>query len=166
MLAHQRDPERRRLGVEALTQYRHEVQGRRPWISWLRVVDTETAREQARTGQIDAAITLSRKDVDGYVASGELVCRGPAFSVLVDGLLTRGTEPDIAEARAAIDKLAATPVVPGFVLHELPLLWMRARLADAVGDVPGYRDTVERYRVRANQLGFAEHVAAAAAMTR
>ena len=62
-------------------------------------------------------------------ASGDMTSRGPAVTVLVESLLQRGTEADIAEAAATIERLAAVPIDPGFVLHELPLL----RLACAAG---------------------------------
>lgn len=68
------------------------------------------------------------------------------------------------EASNAIERLAAVPVDPGFVLHELPLLRMRALLAQAHGDEAGYRDFAERYRNMVNALGFEGHVAAAATM--
>ena len=70
-----------------------------------------------------------------------------------------------AEAGNAIERLAAVPVDPGFVLHELPLLRMRALLAQAHGDEAGYRDFADKYRDMANALGFEGHIAIAATMT-
>ena len=58
-----------------------------------------------------------------------MTTRGPAVTALVESLLRRGADPDLAEAKAAIDRLAAVPTDPGFVLHELPLLRLRALLA-------------------------------------
>lgn len=60
-------------------------------------------------------------------------------SFLVDALLRRGSHIDLQEAQAAIDRLAAVPTEPGFELHELPLLRMRALLARAHGDEVAYR---------------------------
>ena len=40
------------------------------------------------------------------------------------------------EAAAAIERLAAVPTDPGFVLNEIPLLRLRALLARAHGDEP------------------------------
>ena len=74
---------------------------------------------------------------------------GVATTTLVESLLRRGADGDIAEARAAIDTLAAVPTDPGYVLHELPLLRMRALLARAQGDEDGYRDFADRYRTMA-----------------
>ena len=69
---------------------------------------------------------LARSNVDCLFESGDMISRGPAMTVLVEALLRRGTQLDLAEARSAMDRLAAVPTDPGFVLHELPLLRMRA----------------------------------------
>lgn len=97
-------------------------------------------------------------------ASGQTLYRGPATSTLVEALLQRGGEGDLAEARAAIEALAAIPTDPGLVLVEVPLLRMRALLAQAEGDEAGYRDFRDRYRKMANCLGFEGHMALAEAM--
>ena len=74
-----------------------------------------------RTTDIDGAIELARAALDNLIASGEKGFRGVATTVLVESLLLRGADGDIAEAQAAIDRLAAVPTDPGYVLHELPL---------------------------------------------
>jgi adenylate cyclase len=84
---------------------------------------------------------------------------------LVESLLRRATEGDIAEAQTAIDRLAAVPTDPGFVLHEIWLLRLRALLARGRGDEAGYRHYRDRYRKSATQLGFEGHIASAEAMT-
>ena len=68
------------------------------------------------------------------------------------------------EAQAAIDRLAAVPTDPGIVLHELPLLRLRALLAKAHSDEAGYRDYRDRYRAMATSLGFEGHMKWAEAM--
>jgi adenylate cyclase len=93
-----------------------------------------------------------------------MTSRGPAVTVLVESLLGRGSDSDIAEDAAAIDRLAAVPVDPGFVLHELPLLRLRALLARARGDDAGYRSFANRYCAMANDVGFEGHMAIAEAM--
>jgi adenylate cyclase len=84
---------------------------------------------------------------------------------LVEALLRRNADGDVQQAQAAIDRLAAVPTEPGFVLHELPLLRLRALLARAHGDETGYRDNRDRYRAMATSLGFEGHMAWAEAMT-
>jgi adenylate cyclase len=49
-------------------------------------------------------------------------------------------------------------------MHELPLLRLRALLARARGDEPGYAECVHRYRALAERVGFEGHQMQAAAM--
>ena len=107
---------------------------------------------------------MARAAVDFLFDSGDMTSRGPAVTVLVESLLQRDAEGDVAEAQAAIERLAAVPTDPGFVLHELPLLRLRALLARTHGDETGYRDFTDRYRAMANDLGFEGHMAIAARM--
>jgi hypothetical protein len=93
-----------------------------------------------------------------------MTTRGPAVAALVELLIRRGGERDLAEVNAAIERLAAVPTDPGFVLHELPLLRMRALLAQAHGDGAAYEEFRDRYRNMANDLGFEGHMAIGAAM--
>ena len=89
---------------------------------------------------------------------------GATTAALVQALLRRGGATDLPEAHEAIDRLAAVPTEPGFVLNDLWLLQMRAFEAEARGDEPAYRDYRDRYRVMANSLGFEGHIAWAEAM--
>ena len=53
--------------------------------------------------------------VDQLVREGQLLLWGPAATgVLVETLLDRGAESDVAEAEAAIERLAAAPTDDGF----------------------------------------------------
>jgi adenylate cyclase len=82
----------------------------------------------------------------------------------VEALLRRRDEHDLGEARVAIDELAAVPTDPGFVLHDIWLLRLRALLAQAEDDEASYRDHRDRYRKMATELGFEGHMAMAEAM--
>ena len=128
------------------------------------LVDIHTAVRKAHRAEFDHAIELSRAALDNLIASGDGAFRGLATTTLVDALLCRGTGADIAEAQAAIDRLAAVPTDQGYVMHELPLLRMRALLARAQGDDDGYRDYRDRYRKMATDLGFEGHMQWAEAM--
>ncbi|HET9876575.1 MAG TPA: hypothetical protein VFQ37_12560, partial [Mycobacterium sp.] len=68
------------------------------------------------------------------------------------------------EAEAAIDRLAAVPTDPGYVLFEIPLLRLRALMARANGDEDGYRDFAGRYLKLATEAGYEGHMALAEAM--
>jgi hypothetical protein len=84
--------------------------------------------------------------------------------VLVETLLERGADDDVAEAEAAIDRLADAPADDGLVPREVWLLRLRALLARARGDDTAYRDYRDRYRATATSLGYEGHMAWAEAM--
>jgi hypothetical protein len=70
----------------------------------------------------------------------------------------------VAEAEAAIERLAAAPADEGLVIREIWLLRLRALLAKAHGDEASYRDYRDRYRDMARTLGYEGHIAWAEAM--
>ena len=94
-----------------------------------------------------------------------MIDRGPATTVLVESLLRRGTDADLHDAQAAIERLAAVPTDPGFVLNKIWLLRLRALLARPHGDAAAYADFRDRYRDMARTLGFEGHIAWAEAMS-
>jgi adenylate cyclase len=152
-------------GVAQLADVRELSVQQRLTMTALPAIDTCFARLKARDGDLDGAIELSRTVVDGLYTTGGMLGRGMAVAELVELLLRRGGKDDLSEARAAIDRLAEVPVDDGFVLHELPLLRLRAVLARAHSDETGYREYAKGYRDMANSLGFEGHIALAAAMT-
>jgi hypothetical protein len=79
--------------------------------------------------------------------------------------LDRAADGDVAEAEAAIERLAAAPADEGLAMREIWLLRLRALLARARDDEAGYRDYRDRYRKLATELGFEGHKALAEAMT-
>src|SRR6185503_10881512 len=120
---------------------------------------------RARRGDRDEAIPPMRAAADHLFREGRLLAWGiPATGVLVETLLDRGTESDVAEAEAAIERLATAPDDEGLVTREIWLLRLRALLARAQGDETGYRDYWDRYRAMAASLGFAGHMKWAEAM--
>jgi len=78
---------------------------------------------------------------------------------LVETLLERGAGDDVAEAEAAIDRLAAAPTDDRLVVREVWLLRLHALLARARADDTGYRDYRDRYRAMAASLGGEGHIA-------
>jgi adenylate cyclase len=107
---------------------------------------------------------LATTVLDEQFDTGEMILRGPATTVLVEALLSRGSVADIKDAQLAIDRLKAVPTEPGFVLHELPLLRLRALLASAQEDEPGYQQFVESFRAKAAEADFEGYLAQAEAM--
>ena len=129
------------------------------------IVDIHTAILKFETADVDGAIELARAITRNLYASGEMYWRQLAIRTLVEALIGRGDPDDIIEAQAEIDRLAAVPTDPGFVMHALPLLRMRALLAQAHGDDDGYRQFADRYLKMAIDLDRPGHIALAEAMT-
>jgi adenylate cyclase len=163
-LVHQNGAERE-AGFDLLVKVRERAVDERFALMALPVVDIHFAREKARLGDLDGAIKLARTVVDDLLSSGGCIWSALATTVLVEALVQRAGDADPAEAEAAIDRLAAIPTDPGFVLHEIMLLRLRALLARARGDEASCRDYRDRYRAMATSLGFEGHIAMARAMT-
>ncbi len=149
-------------GLELMSKGR-EAQLRQRNLLGVAMADIRTALSRADAGDVDGAIAIARATVNELTDSGEMLVRGAASAALVTVLLRRGNDTDMGEAQAAIDRLAAASVEPGFVLNELSLLRMRSLVAKAHGDHAAYRDFVNRYRAMAERLGFEGHVAMAEA---
>jgi adenylate cyclase len=152
-------------GLEFLAQAREMIVNEQLIVTLRRMSDIEVAREGARRGDLDDAIDLATTVLAEQFDTGEMIFRGPATTVLVEALLSRGSAADVKDAELAIDRLAAVPTDPGFVLHELPLLRLRALLARARGDEPGYHRFLERFRDRAAEADFEGYLAQAEAMS-
>jgi adenylate cyclase len=148
------DGPQREAGLDLFTQAHDAVLTKGFSLSALTIVEPELAMEKARIGDLDGGIDMVRAVVDGAYESGDMIWRGRATEVLVQLLIRRGSVADVQEAEAAIDRLAAVPTDPGFVLHELPLLRSRALLALARGDENGYRNFLEQHGAKAAAAGF------------
>ena len=75
----------------------------------LPVVDAWAARGRARCGDRDGAVPQMRAATNDLFHAGQHSYGIPATGFLVETLLERGTQGDVAEAEAAIDRLAAAP---------------------------------------------------------
>jgi adenylate cyclase len=91
---------------------------------------------------------VARAIVNHLFDAGEMITRGMATTVLVESLLQRGSAGDLTDAQAAIDRLAAVPTDPGFVLFEIPLLRLRAD-----GTCQWRRSRLPRVRGELSQAG-------------
>jgi class 3 adenylate cyclase len=126
----------------------------------LPIVEVFLARERARGGDRDGAIPLMRAAGDHLFRDGRLLLWGvPATGVLVETLLDRCADGDVAEAEAAIERLAEAPADEGLVARVIWLLRLQALLARARGDDARYREYRDRYRDMAKTLGFEGHIA-------
>ena len=164
-LVHRRTAAERDRGQTILTELSDVFLRRGYLLCDLPLVEVYVARERARRGDRDKAIPLMRAAVDHLFREGRLLVWGiPATGVLVETLLDRRGDGDVAEAAAAIERLAAAPADEGLVMREIWLLRLRALLARAHGHATAYTDLRDRYRDMAKTLGFEGHTAWAEAM--
>jgi class 3 adenylate cyclase len=163
-LVHRTTAAERDRGYELLDEV-SQMFVRRGQLTELPIADVYTARERARREDHDDALTLMRAAGDHLFREGQLLVFGvPATAVLVETLLNRGSESDVVEAEAAIERLATAPADEGLVLRDIWLLRLRALLARARGDATAYAQLRDRHRSMAKTLGFEGHIAWAEAM--
>ena len=106
-----------------------------------------------------------RAAADHLFRDGRLLAWGiPATGCSGGDTVDRGTDSDLVEAEAAIERLAAAPADKGLVIRDIWLLRLRALLARTRGDEAAYRDFRDRYRDMAKTLGFEGHIDWAEAM--
>ena len=153
----------RHRGLEIVVHARDTWRESAPFL--VPVVELWVARERAGRGDRDAAIAVMRQAVDDLHQAGRPFFGVWGTGVLVETLLERGAEGDLAEAQEAIGRLANLPADDGWVVREITVLRLRALLSRARGDDTAYRDLVSRYRAMATELGFEGHIAWAEAMT-
>ena len=149
----------RELGFELLARARRMALDHRYTFIAVLCEQLDLAAEAVRVGDFSSAITECRDVLQTQLRIGEGINRGWATTVLVEALLGRRADGDVQAAQEAVDTLAALPAEPVFLYHELPLLRLRALLAQAGGDAAGYREYRDRYRARAAEAGFDGHVA-------
>jgi class 3 adenylate cyclase len=153
----------RHRGLEIMLQTRDWLREHAAYL--IPITEVVAGRERARRGDGDAAIPVMRQAADEMHQAGRLGFGVCGTGVLVETLLERGTQGDLAEAQEAIDRLANLPAYDGSAILDITLLRLRALLARAHGDDTGYRDYRDRYRDMARTLGFEGHIATAEAMT-
>jgi class 3 adenylate cyclase len=164
-LVHRPTDAERDHGHKFLAEVSEEFVRRESLLCHLPIINVYLARETARRGDRDDAIPLMHAAVDHLFRQGQLLGWGvPATWVLVETLLDRGAESDLAEAEAATERLAAAQADEGLVMRDIWLLRLRALLAQAHGDDAAYADLRDRYRDLAKTLGFEGHIVWAEAM--
>jgi hypothetical protein len=166
-LVHRHTDADRDRGEQLLAEAGEAFARRGVSLSELQLLNVYLARERARRGDRDEAIPLMFAVVNHPAREGQLLAWGyaiPAMGVLVETLLDSGAETDVAEAEAAIERLAAAPAEDGLVIRDVWLLRLRALLAWARGDDDTYPVLVSRYRAMAESLGLEGHIAWAEAM--
>jgi adenylate cyclase len=155
----------REAGWEHLRYARQAGMTGRGNASIVQIADIHLARRDIASGDLEAAIMRSSDVIDILFDSGAMLWRGPATSVLVETLITRNAAGDVDAAHNAIERLAAVPTDPGFVLHDIALLRLRALVARVEGDEDAYRRLTAGYRAIAESCELEGHTDLAASMT-
>ena len=88
----------------------------------------------------------------------------PATGILVQTLLDCGADEEVAEAEAAIARLANEPAELSLAIRDIWLLRLRALVARNRGDMVDYEDLRDRYRDVARTSGYEGHIAWAESM--
>jgi adenylate cyclase len=158
-----RDSADRQRGLEVLARLRATCVEERFALNVVPAFDLYAAQEQAAHGDLDGAIRQLRPVLDATVNSGNVANVGAITAGLVEMLLARGAEADLAEAETAIEMLANA--MRGNAGRDITVLRLRVLLAKSRGDEQAYRELKERYRAMATSLGFEGHRAWAEAMS-
>jgi AAA ATPase domain/Putative zinc-finger len=169
-LVHRRTSAERARGQQLLAEVGEVFARRQFFLTDLPIVEVCVAREMAQSGDRDGALPIMRAVVENQFREGRLSGWSiPATGVLVETLLDRGAHGDMAEAEAAVERLADAPIVAapadgGFAVRDIWLLRLRALLARAHGDTASYARLRDAYRDMAEELGFEGHAEWAEAM--
>jgi hypothetical protein len=147
----------RHRGLELILQSR-DIWLRKRGLFLIPVTDVWAARETARGGDRDAAIAVMRQAVHDLRCAANIFYGVWGTGVLVETLLERGAESDLAEAEEAIHWLAELQADQGSAMCEITLLRLNALLSRARGDEVVYRESVSCYRTVAESLGFERHI--------
>jgi hypothetical protein len=147
----------RERGRELLAQVREMCLKNQFPRSELPLIDLFRGYDKARDGDYDNALPQMRKSVDEFSKRHQFIYQVGVTPLLVETLLGRGASGDLAEAEAAVDRLAA---IPGdeWVTRDIMVLRLRTLLAKARGDEARYRELLNRYRAQAKSLGFEGHI--------
>ena len=151
-------------GLQLLRQVREMSVGDRFYRCHVPVINAWIGWGVARCGDREEALLMLRSANDDLFAGGQFGHCTYTTRFLVRGLLADSDESGVQEAEAAIERLAAVPILDGLAIQEVTLLELRALLARAKGDDTAYRDYRDRYHDMAKQLGFEGHIAWAEAM--
>ena len=129
----------RHRGLELMMQTR-DIWLRKRALFLIPVTDLWAARETARRGDRDAAIPVMRQAVNELRQAGNLFYGVWGTGVLVETLLERGAEGDLAEAQEAVRPVGEPGADQDSAMLEITQLRLRALLSRARGDDTAYRD--------------------------
>ncbi|GFG54072.1 cyclase [Mycolicibacterium agri] len=115
-----------------------------------------------KSGDIDKAISHARSACTDVFDSANFANAHTGTAIVVEALLTRGSEPDLAEAELAIERLAYLAPCQQWAIRDVFVLRLSALVARARGDNAAYREFRDRYRAMAAEYGYEGHMRSAA----
>jgi adenylate cyclase len=121
-------------------------------------------RRMTARGDLEGAIAHGRRALDELYRSENTFNLDVGTGAVAEALIARGTDSDLSEAEAIIDRLAASLPGTPWVTRDVYVLRLRALLAAARSNDAVYRQFRDRYRQMANDLGYEGHMKWAAEM--
>ena len=98
------------------------------------------ASEKIRAGDLDGAIELARQDLDEQFATGEMIFRGFATSVLAEALLLVARAPTSMKRTRQLKRWPPSPQTPvSWCCTNCPIQRLRALFARMRGDERGFK---------------------------
>ena len=138
------------IAIELLERSRAQIRKHGLFSAALPAVLADLAIDAAREGHRDEAIDELRECFSLHSTRGFRLLAGRAGEALVELLIERGSDDDLAEAHQILDQPKARhPDVPA-----MDLWWLRSRalLAKAERDALGYSEAAEQYLLLCESL--------------
>jgi class 3 adenylate cyclase len=146
--------DRRRRGFDLLSELLDICVKKRYTLNIVPSLKAYAALTKAARGDLDGAIEQLRSAADESFDNGNLTNAEGATVALVETLLARGGEDDVAEADVAMRRLPAVLPQDGCTQSALVMTRLRALIVRARGDEPTYRELEQSHRAMATSLGY------------
>jgi class 3 adenylate cyclase len=159
-----RNPADRQRGFDVLAQLGDTCVKKSFALNVIPICDVYAAREKAELGDFDRAVQQLRTVAGDLFNTEHFANCDLAVTALVEVLLARRGDGDLAEAEAALNRLANVSVDFSWAVRDIEVLRLRALLARAHDDAAAYAHFRDRYRAMAKSLDFEGHIAWAEAM--
>lgn len=162
LLLNRDDPEDRARGFDRMVEACAWLRERIP--SLVPISEVWAARETLRRGDHDRAVAVFRKACEAMPLEERPGYSVYSTAILAEALIERAADGDLAEAKAATDRLANLATAESWTVVDVIVLRLRALMARARGDAVAFRDLATRYHAMATSLGYEGHIDWAEAM--
>ncbi|MCV7347412.1 ATP-binding protein [Mycolicibacterium rhodesiae] len=156
LLYRESESERHR-GLELMDEALAMLRVRVP--SLVPVTEMFAARERARIGDRDAAISVIRDALTSLYEQSSFGWIIAGVAILVEALAERRADGDLVEAQDMLDGLDAMRSEHDSAILDITTLRLRTLLAKARDEDSRYRELLRDYRATAESLGFEGHIA-------